>query len=349
MPEMREGPIAAPAGLSALRISWKHYIIVPAILLTSAAIGKAADDPAPLIAKGEYEDAYYAILETIDSLELDEQSLYQLCLTAPTGREISDFLKKYSQEYPDGANADFVRQKLCDYYGAQGMDITASKVYPDIADATPENSGELLRIAMSRQRAGEFDAARAIFLSILRTGDSALEDWALLGIADCELLSGNCGKAKNYYEEVMNRGERTSVFPLALLGLSECYHRDGQDENAQAYYRRYRSEFPGSPAIPELESSGEKAPAIESPRAMPKSINAEYFIQVGVFSKKENAKTCLRKYRSLGYHARMEDFSESGLQYHRVMLGPFKNEAAARQAKDKLERSESEKFLILIQ
>jgi cell division septation protein DedD len=59
-------------------------------------------------------------------------------------------------------------------------------------------------------------------------------------------------------------------------------------------------------------------------------------VQIGSFSDQDNARTILSLLQNAGYHGDSTPFDAKGKTLYRVRLGPFANEAAARQAQDKV-------------
>jgi len=319
------------------------------VLILSASCLAAKIDIGAQLKSGDYESAYDLLLNDIDSIKIDEGILYYLCITAPSGKGLSRYLKEYTQQYPDGKHIDEIKHKLCDYYSSQGMDITAAKSYQETPEIDSRNARDIYKIALAKQRAGEYDAAREIYRLILLSNAADMESWALLGLADCDLLAGKHEKAADEYENIINLGAAFDVYPLALLGLSEAHLRAGNTAGARDDYGLYRQSFPEAPSMAEFEAIESDAnPEIEE-KAIPSSIKIAYYVQVGVFGKKDNAKACLRRFRNLSYQAKIDEFTEGGQKFQRVMIGPFKDEKSARNIKDELEKSQGEKFLIFVQ
>ena len=324
-------------------------LILIMIMALSTPCLAAEIDIRPLLESGDYEAAFDRLLNASDSVEVDENILYYLCITAPAGKYASVYLKDYTQKYPNGKHIAEIRRRLCDYYSSQGMDITAGKLYPETPEINSRNASEIYKLALARQRAGEYDSARDIYRQLLLANVVEIEPWAMLGLADCDLLAGKHEKAARAYEEIINLGTQSAVYPLALLGLSESCRRGGDSQKAGLHYNAYRNAFPQAPPVVEFEAIEPEPAKIAAPPKIPSSINVGYYIQVGVFGKKENAKICLRKFRNLGYQAKTEEFSEGGQRFQRVMVGPYRDENSARDIKDDLEKTQGEKYFILVQ
>ena len=319
------------------------------ISLISATLLSLADSKIQsLIAIGEYEKAYDRLVSRSDSTEIDEQALYYLCLTAPSGKIQSQYLKEYVQQYPDGDYINSIRNLLRDYYAAQGLSITASRMYPDVPKLSASNQKDLLKIAQCKQKFGDYDRAIPIYRTLFERGGSDVADWARLALADCSVLSGDYESAATEYTRFIDDNPESPAVAFALLGAIDAYKRIGRADKADEYLRQYKSQFPAAP----IQTGAEDVPVEEeqvTPTELPRSINAAYYIQVGVFAKKDNARTCLRKFRNLGHQTRMSEFDEDGQTFYRVLIGPYRDELSARKVKGKLEDSEGEKFLILLE
>lgn len=300
-----------------------------------------------LINNGEYESAFDILQESADTSQGNEEMLYLLGVTAPAGKNCSIYLKEYIQKFPQGTHLDEVKRHLADYYTAQGLNITASHMYPDTIDNAAMDLHEQYRVALCRQQAGEYESAIDIYTQILMADTAGIADWARLGIADCNLLLGKFDLAIDGYKEII--GSSSSSAPFALLGISEAFLRQGKLDRAESYYKIYKQNYPSAPGSLELEAALSDQKPAPNEGKIPKAIKAGYFIQVGVFSKKDNAKNCLRKFKTQNYQTKMEDYDEDGQRYYRVLIGPFQDESLARKSKADLEKSEGEEFLIFIE
>jgi tetratricopeptide (TPR) repeat protein len=336
------------ADLPALRLNRDFYLIRHFLLwfLLPGIVLAADRQIQSLINRGDYESAFNLLQESADTSERNEEMLYLLGVTAPSGKSSSSYLKEYMQKFPQGAHIDTVRRQLANYYAAQGLNITASRMYPDTIDNSV-GFDEQYQIGLCRQQAGEYKSAIDIFTQIMVESSDGLTDWARLGIADCNLLLGKFELAVDGYKEII--GSSSSTAPFALLGISEAFQRQGKLDRAENYYRTYKQNYPEAPGSLELEAALSEQKPAESDANIAQAIKAGYFIQVGVFSKKDNAKNCLRKFKTLKFQTKIEDFDEDGQRYYRVILGPYVDEQSARKTKAELEKSQGEEFLIFVE
>lgn len=72
------------------------------------------------------------------------------------------------------------------------------------------------------------------------------------------------------------------------------------------------------------------APAVKpEPTAPAVKVNKQTFVQVGSFGALENAQNMQKKLQKK-YPVRIEEFESSGKKYHRVLIGPIKENASNR-------------------
>jgi TolA-binding protein len=353
MPQMREGIRTAHAGLSALRGDGDLPLIrtLMIALLLPGMVLAADQNIQSLLDSGDYEAAFDILQNSSDTSWDNEEMLYLLGITAPSGKSTSAYLKEYMQKFPRGEHIDLVRHHLADYYAAQGLNITASMIYPDTLKNIPGLSTvELYRVALFRQRAGEYKSAINLYARLLAEAEGEIADWSRLGIADCNLLSGKFEPAIDGYKELLGGAAASSeATPFALLGIAEAYERQAKLDRAEEYYNQYRKNFPSAPPSLELEASFAEHNSSNQPKKIPKIIKAGYFIQVGVFANKDNARACFRKFKVQGFQSQMQDYTENGQKYYRILLGPYVDEASARKTKSDLEKSEGEAYFIVIE
>lgn len=300
-----------------------------------------------LMDSGDYQAAHELLLQNAESQPDDEETLYLLGITSLRTNGSVLYLKEYMQKYPQGAYLQNVKRHLADYYSASGMNITASGMYPGIPDISDSNAVAGYRIALFKQQTGEFKAAAAIFDSLSKSKRD-ISDWAVLGLADCDLLQKDYDKAIKGYEDIIDKKADSDVAPLAMLGMAQAYKEEGRPDQAGKSYTLYKEKYPTAPGSEEMEVLLSEKNGDNPSRNIPKAINAAYYIQVGVFSKSGNARICLHKFKSNGYQVRSDDFVESGQKYIKVLVGPFKDERTAKKTKDELEKSEGEEYLIFI-
>ncbi len=298
---------------------------------------------------GDFESAYHILLDEFDRQPGDEATLYLLGTTAPIGTRSSLYMKEYLQKYPDGPNAMRVRSNLLDYYSAAGLKITAGKLIPDEPAWKFLSTHDLYKVAIIKQQLGEYAEARQLFQHIVAGSQGEMAAWGYLALSDCDLLSGDYQAALKGYRTVIERFSDLPPFPFALVGLSEAYRRMGEVDKAWSYYQLYREKYEMAPGSIEIETAIMEKDADAHDNDLPAILDVDYYVQVGIFAHKSNAKTCVRKFRNTGHRSRMQDFREGGKTFYRVIVGPYESEKIAYRKKLELENSQGEEYLIVLQ
>ena len=318
------------------------------ILLTSlSSSDKKVDN---LLQDGNYYQAFNVLLEKADNRKNREENLYLLGVISPDGNRSSLYLKEYLQIFPDGKYAYQVKRSLLDHYFAAGLRITAGKLYSDNSKLNKlSNDEDLYRIALCKQELGEYLKARRLYEQISKSNDIDLHPWAALGIADCDLLNGEREIAVHQYRAVIENYRESDAMPFALVGISEAYRRLGNRDKSKMFYDLYREKYENSPSNEEIEASLLESKTTRKDKELRAVIDVDYYIQVGVFSRKSNANKCNRHFRNKGEKSRISEFNEGGRKFYRVIVGPFGSESSAKKKQSKLEKAEGEAFTILIQ
>lgn len=332
-----------------LRESWFVYPALAAVIaiISPDRLVAQTDRIDRLMEAGNYETAYQSLLDELDREPDNESILYSLGFCASRGSRSSLFLKEYLQKFSDGPGVARVRGRLLDYYAASGLQITASRLYSenDIS-AAPR---DLYRAALIKQQLGALDEAIALYENVISVSDNGLSAWCFLGLADCDLLKEDYKSAEAGYKEYLERYTDSPSFPFSLIGLSETYRRMGDIDRAATYYQLYRERYESSPGSDEIKAAILEKESEVSSDNLPPILGAEYFIQVGIFAKKENAKRCVRKFRNIGYRSKMERFKQGGRLFYRAMIGPYDDQRSAGREKAILEKSQGEEYLIILQ
>jgi tetratricopeptide (TPR) repeat protein len=324
-----------------------HSFLIPLLIQTILIAYSPRLDA--LLDSGDFESAYHILLDEFDRQPGDEATLYLLGVTAPVGTRSSLYLKEYLQKYPDGPNATQVRRNLLDYYSAAGLKITAGKLFLDELAEDILSPDDLYNIAIVKQQLGEYDKARQLFQHIVAISEGEMAAWGYLALSDCDLLSGDYQAALNGYRTVIDRFSDSPPFPFALVGLSEAYRRMGELDKARSYYELYREKYEMAPGSLEIETAILDSDADVSRSDLPAILDVDYYVQVGIFAHKSNAKTCVRRFRNVGYRSRMQDFRDGSKTFYRVIVGPYESEKIAYRKKLELEESQGEEYLIVLQ
>lgn len=302
-----------------------------------------------MIAAGDYAGAYDLLLDENSKLPDDAETLFLMGQCAQSGNMSSLYLKDYLQKYPDGEYSAEARRLLMDYYSSAGLLITAGSLFDNPETSPSPSSMDIYSTALYKQQLGEYSDAIRLFREVANSDNSELRLWAELGRSDCMLLSGDHNSALSGYKKLVDKYSDSDVFPFALVGISETYRRMGDIEKSRTFYELYREKYEMAPRNIEIEAALFEKEPDNKDQKLKSLIDIEYYIQVGVFARKSNASTCLRKFRNMRYQTRMVDFRDNGRTFYRVIVGPYGSEAEASREKARLEQSQGEKYSVFIQ
>lgn len=99
----------------------------------------------------------------------------------------------------------------------------------------------------------------------------------------------------------------------------------------------------GSPVAP--EASAPQAPAVPAAGVEP----FRYFVQVGAYSRKDDAEQQRARLAMLGFAAQISEREQAGRIVYRVRLGPFDRKELADAAQERLKTNEVESALVRVE
>jgi outer membrane protein assembly factor BamD (BamD/ComL family) len=148
---------------------------------------------------------------------------------------------------------------------------------------------------------------------------------ALLAIADSFYLERVFDRGEIYYKELLKEFPRTDYAAAAYLRLGLSQRKQGKWQEAEASLGKVMRDYPLS-----LEADEAKGLLNEK---------GDYFsIQVGAFSKKENAQRLSKQLNKKGYDARIEKTYNDDRQIYSVKVGNFNTEQEAERISAKLKK-----------
>jgi cell division protein FtsN len=107
------------------------------------------------------------------------------------------------------------------------------------------------------------------------------------------------------------------------------------------------------PAVPKRDPADILADRTPAPTAAPSTRPGadpfSYFVQVGAFSRPEDAEQQRARLAMLGFAAKVTERDQAGRTVYRVRLGPFERKEEADSAKDKLDTNGMESSLVRVQ
>ncbi len=135
---------------------------------------------------------------------------------------------------------------------------------------------------------------------------------------------------------MQKRFPQTRWLDDSLYLTGQCYLADGKADSARLIWNSLIKRFPRSPycdmVVADLESAVWDQPA-SSPRQestqAPGSGTTFYSIQVGAFSKQENARTILTGLEKVGYEGMIVEKKVGNRLFHAVWIGTFPDRESA--------------------
>jgi len=196
-------------------------------------------------------------------------------------------------------------------------------------DAHPGNIDELYYIlGLSYLKDGNYLRASDIFEIILRElKDSKFREGAELGLGDSYFLRGDFDTARKYYEELIASTGNVKLKAEAFYRLSQLAFKKGDTARAKEYLDKAKQDYPLNPEL-ELNKDLNKLSRASG--------DIYYTVQVGVFSKQENAAAFRDKLSKKGFSAYIDEAEFEGVKAYRVRVGKVKSPQEAAQLESNL-------------
>ena len=318
-----------------------------------------ADEIDDLIQDGEYVQAQKLLKQHYSNDANQPEYLFINGMSELSGENSASYLKDYiNKSSNDSYIDDWAKLILGKYYLAQRLYVTAGKQLESIPDNSPLAPEAKYLIGRCYLLSGEYKQAIDIFKRTVGyfndNNSRALPSnrqiygfWARLGLADSYLALADYDKARRQYQELLRPELEEDIYAMALLGLSETAATHGNRDDAGRYSNIYKERYQTiiepvpNKQLTQTELSHNK-PAKSSPSTMHR-----YYIQVGAFSKKDNAIRTSSLYKNSGYNVYMENFIEGGKEYYRILIGGYNSKQQAEFIKNRLEKAAGEKYILL--
>lgn len=183
-------------------------------------------------------------------------------------------------------------------------------------------------LGLSYAKDGNYLRASDIFEIILKEfKNSAFTEQARLGLGDTYFFRGDYNQAEGYFKELLDKYPGTKFKAQVYYRLSQVGFKKGDTQEGQAYLEKLRQEFPANTELIFNRELG----------ALP-DYHSDFFytVQVGFFSRAENARNLTDKLSQAGYAAYFEEVALKGAKAYRVKVGKVKSRAEAAQLENKL-------------
>jgi len=176
---------------------------------------------------------------------------------------------------------------------------------------------------------GNYARAADIFGAMIKEfSGSRFQEEALLGLGDTYLLRDDFDQAKETYQSIIKKNPKSKLKAQVYYRLSEIGFKQGEVSLGKDYLARLREDYPLAPEAKE----GQALCPLEK-----QNFNFYYSVQIGSFSKSDNAHNLAQKLSASGYPAYIEESSGlSGSKAYRVRVGKLKSHQDAEDLNKKL-------------
>ena len=335
-------------------------MIIFLIVLLSSGIALAQPGVNELIVAGQYSRAVDLLAERYGDSTHSTEYLLLSGMTDQSGENSVNDLKEFiNRGSTDSLLVDWARLMVGKYYLAQNLYQTASGVFEEVPQKSLLGAEAAYLAGLCYYYQGEIEGASRIFQNILKKWDSnSLSDrpyicnWAVLGLADCKAATGKYSEAEKYYRKILAEpGLEDDIYAFGLLESARLAEQRGKSDEATSYLKNYKDFYGNLPDGYALEESKTADAAAGKPaddEQLDKILGNKYYIQIGVYSKKSNAESTTAIYKKSGYKTVIEKFSKQGQPFYRVLVGSYGSKSKAEFVKEKLEKSASEKYVLLV-
>jgi tetratricopeptide (TPR) repeat protein len=172
---------------------------------------------------------------------------------------------------------------------------------------------------------GETKAARENFEFIVKYYPrSGLDEQLLLGIADSYFLEGDSTGAAQAYKVMLDKYPSSDYAAMAYLGMGKAHRRLGKWELARGCFNKIIQQYP-------LSLEGKEARDYYKRQVF-------FVIQLGAFSKRENALRYAAFLEAKGYTVSIDREMDGNNVLHKLKTGMFKTLKSAEAESMRLKR-----------
>lgn len=183
-------------------------------------------------------------------------------------------------------------------------------------------------LALSYMKDDNLLRASDIFEIILKEyKDSKFKEEAMMGLGDTHLLRHDYANARTAYNQIIEANPGTKLKSQVLYRLSQADFKNGNLEEGKIYLGKIQEQAPLTTDLKRDKEAGTISEDIT---------RVTYSVQVGAFSKQENAQSLLQKLLSKEYPAYIEEPPSGAKSIYRVKVGRLKVKADAEVLRKKL-------------
>lgn len=331
-----------------------NHIVIKSILalgIILSAQSLSAESILGMIQKGKIKEATDSLSKLSTASNRDGNTLYYLSLIEIDGNKSALLMEASLNASVSPIYVEQINYKLIQYYFANG-DYKKAKRQINNYYVKWENGkylGEIIRIdALINQSNRKYEKATRLTDKYLllytnrRHSQQGTLDKARIMIASGKKIGAD-KLLKKLSRQKKGEGVSQALYLLAIKAISK-----NRIDDAVFYYNLLREEYPlsiGQEAI--IEKMMNTTEDEKTDGRAEKLTGTYYTIQVGVFSKKSNAKDQAKIFKSHGKKVEIKNKKVSNQKYHVVYVGKFQSYSEALAFKELLESTHKEVFQII--
>jgi tetratricopeptide (TPR) repeat protein len=197
------------------------------------------------------------------------------------------------------------------------------------------NADELNYIlGLSYLKESRLNLAQDCFRRILKNPGSKFRQEASLALADTYLVGGQFQQAEDAYNKLIADDSNSSQKPAVWYRLSQLEFKRGNHQKGNDYLFKLKRDFPLSAELRTTKDISSVNLPVEVGQCLinPSIEDGEYSVQVGFFSRSDNARKFKAELLNKNYPAYLENLGQG----YRVKVGKFKLKKNAQELEEKL-------------
>ena len=323
-------------------------VIALVVILTGQA---GADDVYSLIQKGKLAEAADLLSELSTASRRDGNVLFFQSLLESDAIESVQLMEAALNASVDAVYREEISYRLAQYYfGARRYD-RLNDILSEYRAMWEDGkyAAEMARFSIAAdQQAGAHESAmRQVDRYLLEYTRGEKYQWGMIDKARVMLsFKKKIGATKLLRQ--LSREKRGPAIPQSLYLLARDVIERKRTDDAVFYYNILREGYPLAIGLDALVDRMAEMPSGDSESSAAEEATGTYYsIQVGVFSKKGNAKRQAKLFGDYGHKVEIKKRKIADVTYRVVYVGKFRNFAEAVQFKKTLEASHKEAFRVV--
>lgn len=174
---------------------------------------------------------------------------------------------------------------------------------------------------------GDYAQARDVFKQATAEAQGALLTELYIGIADSFFLQEDYDKAIDIYNQLLTKSSAKDYLAMLYYKLGKAHQKKSSWAQSDYYFNLLKRKFPAS---------------LEAKLVVQTQVGGNFFtIQVGCFTRQQNAQKLYDDLKVKGYEAYITPFESRGQTLYRVRVGEYVSRMAAEFIENQLKTREN--------